>query len=67
MKCLLDPKTGEVRRVKESAVQPLLAKGWTYVPKSKWKTSTDTTWVKNATPANPMSANKLRRKEMRGR
>ena len=65
MKCLEDPKNGECRRVSETKVFDLLNKGWNYIPKSKWKTSTDTTWKKSSTPANPTSPNKLRSKELR--
>lgn len=67
MKCLQNPVNGEVRRVSETKVSGLLKLGWVYVPKSTWKTSTDTTWTKASTPPNPTSPNKLRRKEMRNR
>lgn len=36
MKCLLNPSTGEVRRVSDPSY--LLASGWQYCTKTLWKT-----------------------------
>lgn len=38
MKCLLNPSTGEVRRVDQMTAQSLRNAGWTYCTKSLWKT-----------------------------
>lgn len=37
MKCLLNPSTGEVRRVAEGEVPYLRSRGWEYCTKALWK------------------------------
>ena len=65
MKCVTNGS--EVKRVSESNAKQLIEKGWDFCSKQMWKDSANTSWQKASTPANPMSAAKVRRKEMRNR
>jgi hypothetical protein len=64
MKCVKST-TNEIRRIPDDRAAELITKGWAYAPKSAWKGSEGTTWVKASVEANPMSASKVRRKELK--
>jgi hypothetical protein len=37
MKCVKNPNNGDIRRVKEDEAGRLVKLGWSYAPKSEWK------------------------------
>jgi len=37
MKCLLNPVSGEVKRVPDSEARYLASYGWVYIPKAKYR------------------------------
>ena len=61
MKCVQNQATKEIRRVSEDRAIELTQKGWAFVSKEAWKKGEGTSWVKNTTPANPMSESKKHR------
>lgn len=66
MKCVKN--ANEVRRLSDEKAEELVKnKGWEFTTKTTWKNTPSTTWTKASTPPNPMSASKVRRKEMKNR
>ena len=69
MKCILNNKTQEVKRVSNENADRAVKEGkdWRFISKKVWKEDPQTSWKQNSVPANPMNPNKVRRQEMRNR
>ena len=67
MKCILNNKTQEVKRVSNENADRAVkeGKGWRFISKKVWKEDPQTSWNKNNVPANPINEKKRFRQEKR--